>query len=104
MAQCARQAATYGGHHRVRRGEVRRRKWQLPVALASFKHFGNLRRSSVKEVYMINVRYRWGNCKGPFIIFLPGGYFLAKEEQSVRATEVNSLLHFYILEQGKFCS
>lgn len=39
-------------------GEVRRRKWQLPVALASFKHFGNLRRRSVKEVYMINVRYR----------------------------------------------
>lgn len=103
MAQCARQAATYGGHHRVR-GRGGQEEVATPVALASFKHFGNLRRSSVKEVYMINVRYRWGNCKGPFIIFLPGGYFLAKEEQSVRATEVNSLLHFYILEQGKFCS
>lgn len=70
-----------------------------PVALASFKHFGNLRRSAVKEVYMINVRYRWGNSKGPFIIFLPG-YFSAKEEQSVRTAQVNSLL----LEEDKFCS
>lgn len=46
-----------------------------PVALASFKHFGNLRRSAVKEVYMINVRYRWGDSKGPFCHFFARVFF-----------------------------